>query len=718
MVDRASEYTQSKYARRLTSRQKRCQKQMYVKESSTARRPKAKLAADRKHWSKYNKKSKPRTAEQFHLFDARQILTDELDEYRNVDWGRDTDYHCRPRRTPHFKPLRFDKLCVRASDAPELSSIAASYDGTHYVSALILKSQALALFSRQFHSFDATLRLRPFAGFEGECGYWRHIMTKLGVIDELYTAMYLRMCHRDSSGNADSYYADFVDAIAKKMLSTPHLLHILDAVEAECRRDFAVDCAVHAKRVVSDRAELLRLLEVCDVGNDLATLIGEFTMRSDDILARFHTDDAPQRLVRFETKKYRIDGHDVMDIMRGSTVKAKIFDGKDITKAYRRCDQTFEKSKPRFHYGAKRKTFGKLLSICWFHFTKYYAHQQMHGLSVRWEVLLSILLFVTESASVDVCEQLSLQWSRHRKHYRVIMAHAVRETVGIVRDLFRMTYRELERSRMSCAYHTNPFGFEQRHRQNMFALIQRTLLDADDSAADTKRVCAMIGRSFYLAHCSVDADEEFLEHRDHHTLHKKYWTDIWKGMPQTMNDSDSMDDLRAVWDLMTRHNAIYQKAATKRKSWGYLRRHWGEHKMDSFDAAAFVRNDIAPLVIARMPSLMAHYSLDQIKNEMCKWTGIRSEKSCSPSFDEFLCEMREMISALDEEHRRYNLCESRMLFDANEYAVHSFRRKHTAKRRSLKKAELRKTYRKYNGKSEDKRVERKMRKFAPSFRSL
>jgi len=229
----------------------------------------------------------------------------------------------------------------------------------------------------------------------------------------------------------------------------------------------------------------------------------------------------------------------------------------------------------------------------------------------------------------------------------------------------------------------------------------------------------MIGRSVYFADCSIDAEDDFLDHRDHHTLHKKYWTDIWKGLPRTMNDS--MDDIGAVWDLMTRHNAIYQKAATKRTSWGYRNHQWGEHKMDHFDAAAFVRNDIAPLVIVRMPSLMKHYSLAAIKNEMCKWNSNVNEKSCArgPSFAEWLCEMREMVRALDKEYQQHNLCESRMLFDANEYAVHSFRRKHTAKRRSLKKAELRRTYRnKRVEKSEDKRVERKMRKFAPSFRSL
>jgi len=536
-------------------------------------------------------------------------------------------------------------------------------------------------------------------------------MTKLGVIDELYTAMYLRTCH--SEGDAtDSYCTDFVEAIAKNMLSTSHMIYIIDAVEAECRRDFATDCEVHAQSVVWDREELIRLIGACngrDIGHDLAALIGEFTMRSDDILARFHTDDAPQQLGRFETKKYRIDGHDVMDIMCGSKIKAKIFDGKDITKAYRLCDQTFEHSQPRFHYGAKRYEFGNILSICWYHFTKYYAHQQQHGLTVRWEVMLSILLFLTESASV--CEQLSCKWSTRNggKTHREIMVHAVRDTTGIVRDLFQMTYRELE------PHHAFGDLFEHPQRENVYAVFQRALLS--DAIADRKRVCAIIGRSFYFTHCCVDANDDFLDHRDHHTLHKKWWTDIWKGLPQAMDE----DALRAVWDLMTRHNEIYKIATTKRTSWGALERthrrtrtvvRWGEHKMDSFDASTFVRSDIAPLVIARMPALTMHYSPDKIKNKMFKW------KECSPRFDEWLCEMRETIRALDEEYQQYNLCESRMLFDANEYAVHSFRRKHTAKRRSLKKAELRKTYRKYNGKSDDKRVQRKMRKFAPSFRSL
>merc|ERR1711972_519561 len=111
------------------------------------------------------------------------------------------------------------------------------------------------------------------------------------------------------------------------------------------------------------------------------------------------------------------------------------------------------------------------------------------------------------------------------------------------------------------------------------------------------------------------------------------------------------------------------------------------------------------------------YSVDAVTAEMRRRRPISME---SLSFDGWLCQMRRVIRALDayEEYRQCSLCEPRTLLDTNEYAAQSFRRKHTAKRRSLKKAQLRRACRKFNGKSDDKRVERKLKKFAPSFRSL
>merc|ERR1719486_1420942 len=120
-----------------------------------------------------------------------------------------------------FSELRFGRLTV--SPVSLLASV-------------VLKSQVRALFSRQFNSYDATYLLRPFAmdTFEGECRFWHYIMAQLGVLDELYAALYLHKCHRDH-GHRDGYhvYADYVDAITAQMLSTPHLLYTLDHVEAE-----------------------------------------------------------------------------------------------------------------------------------------------------------------------------------------------------------------------------------------------------------------------------------------------------------------------------------------------------------------------------------------------------------------------------------------------------------------------------------------------------
>merc|ERR1712154_125152 len=118
-----------------------------------------------------------------------------------------------------------------------------------------------------------------------------------------------------------------------------------------------------------------------------------------------------------------------------------------------------------------------------------------------------------------------------------------------------------------------------------------------------------------------------------------------------------------------------------------------------------------------MPSLTAPHSLAAVKTMVMAM----ASSVISFEFDEWQCAMRKAVGELDalDAQCSLGLCESWELLDANEYAAHSFRRKHTAKRRSLKKAELRRTYRnKRVEKSEDKRVERKMRKFAPSFRSL
>ena len=359
MTDSAFRYTQSKHARRLKSRQKRCHKQLYTKSTKGAvkgsnaqfKRSKASRAAVRKHWAKYNKKSKPRNVEQFDAFEAAQFLMDAPDGYDSPFSDCSSSCSSGASRAFQRKGLQFGRLAVYPCEVPK--------------SPVVLKSQVRALLSRQFNSFDATYLLRPFAmdSFEGECRFWRHIMSQLGVVDELYAAQYLQKCHHDHHSN-ESYYTDFVEAIAAQMLPSAHLLYILDDVEAECRRDFDADFEFHAQKVVSGRGALVRLIDASSawhIGRDLAALIAEFTMCSDDILARFHSQDCLYPSSRdVETKEYRIDGHRVTDILHNSVVKGKIFDGKDITAAYQLCDKTFEESQPLFHYGNKRDTVESL----------------------------------------------------------------------------------------------------------------------------------------------------------------------------------------------------------------------------------------------------------------------------------------------------------------------------------------------------------------------
>ena len=365
MTDRAYRYTQSKHARRLKSRQKRCHKQKAVTSAikgsnALSQRSKASRAAQRKHWAKYNKKSKPRNVEQFDSFEAAQFLFDSDQD------GYDSPFsnYSSSSSSNSSMASSFPYSNLAASLFLQFGRLAVSPRGVHKspVVEIQFKLQALALFSRQFNSYDATYLPLPFAmdTFEGECRFWHHIMAQLGVLDELYAALYLHKCHRDH-GQRDGYhvYADYVNAIAAKMLSTAHLLYILDHVEAECRCDFDVDFAHHAKKVVRDRDDLVLLIDASNawhIGRDVAALIAELTMRSDDILARFHSRDSHRIDDHIETKEYSIDGHPVTDIFCNWELKAKIFDAKDITAAYLLCDKTFEESEPLFHCGDKRHT--------------------------------------------------------------------------------------------------------------------------------------------------------------------------------------------------------------------------------------------------------------------------------------------------------------------------------------------------------------------------
>jgi len=175
---------------------------------------------------------------------------------------------------------------------------------------------------------------------------------------------------------------------------------------------------------------------------------------------------------------------------------------------------------------------------------------------------------------------------------------------------------------------------------------------------------------------------------------------------------------------MNQHNARRKEDAKTRSDWGYAmvmrhgrrRMRWGKHQMDAFDDSAFVWDVIAPILVARMPALIAPHSLAAVKTMAMAM----ASSVISFEFDEWQCAMSKAVGELNalDAQCSLGLCESWELLDANEYAAHSFRRKHTAKRRSLKKAQLRRAYRKHNGKGDDKRVERKMKKFAPSFRSL
>ena len=345
--------------------------------------------------------------------------------------------------------------------------------------------------------------------------------------------------------------------------------------------------------------------------------------------------------------------------------------------------------------------------------------------------MLSILLYFTENASV--CQQLSCVW-RADAQDREIMKTADRETTGLVRDMFKMTLRALKPTGQSSQALERVWGGLFGEAQSVHGIIKDALVEhASRNVESAQRFCSILDRSSCFSHCFHFRTGSFLDDEDHHTKHKSWWRDIWATLPPTMHE----DALRAVWALMTHHNEMYKAAAATHTSWGALRRNdgtkwialsvgahpalrrsggtrvrWGEHKMDRFAGSAFVWNEIAPLMLECLPALTAQHSLDAVKVEMRK---VQWDDTRSLSFDVWRRTMSDICCMLDQEQQQRFLCTSRMLLDANEFAAQRFHRKHTAKRRGLKKEERRRAFRKYNGKSDVKRIVKKMEKFVLKF---
>merc|ERR1712087_879393 len=84
-------------------------------------------------------------------------------------------------------------------------------------------------------------------------------------------------------------------------------------------------------------------------------------------------------------------------------------------------------------------------------------------------------------------------------------------------------------------------------------------------------------------------------------------------------------------------------------------------------------NEIAPLALDKMPALTAQVSLDAVKAEMRRmhWC-CRAARPLS--FNALRQTMCDIARKLDQEQQQLSLCVSRMLLDADEFAMQSYSR--------------------------------------------
>eukprot|EP01084_Bolivina_argentea_P119512 211879_1 len=690
MTDITYRYNHSKHIRRIKSRQKKCQKlctkyenvykskQIKTKEKLYVSHKKSLREIQRKQWSKYNKKSKPRNRiNKLYYIDGYDSATMTYSDSSSDDEDYDSSYD---------KQIiqNINGLCIKKR-----------FGEIDYYSCAILKSKLKNILSKHFGSYECKYIPFDMNTFYGQCCFWYYIMDKLGIIKELFHTKYLVKCDKDWSSKI-SYYIGFVDAITLNMITTQHILYILDEIDFMVDDAFDNDFLYHSKHVVMNKNILINLLDMNnseDIGIDLCLLIADFTMSNkDDIL--FHYEK--KKTSKIKTSKYHIGTHKVIEKYvenkeeYDTEVIYKVFDGKDITDYYKKCDKMWSDSLPMFHYGKDRYTFDNILKIVWYKFKEYYHQQKLNNFEIKYNVIYMMLLYYVDNCVV--CKNIDCSLNGDTDDITIWkQCFAATKKQCVLHNILMIINKAVK---IWCIEET-------KKKHNLYYIFSKNFFDkiSSENISDTQQFCGLMMQNCYFSHSFFVND--FFKNKDHHKQHKDLWINIWKKIP--MNTGNIK--LENVYKLTVFHCDKYKKFCKTHSEYGGAykagRTIWGCHKMNKFDITEFILDDIIPIILH---ILNIDYDKVLILNML--------NRKRLLSYNMFIKSVKHIVQILDNEQCKNS---AQNMVHIDEYVNDKFSRNYVSKKMNLKKKHLRVKYFKYGVKCSDKRIEKKLRKYKTNF---
>jgi len=205
---------------------------------------------------------------------------------------------------------------------------------------------------------------------------------------------------------------------------------------------------------------------------------------------------------------------------------------------------------------------------------------------------------------------------------------------------------------------------------------------------------------------------------DKHLKFKQFWKGIW----MDLHDSEDLKDLNAhlVWNLMVKHCTNYTSFAKKS---GSNSRYW-PHRMNvkEFAMDKFLWHDIAPIVVDRVIASgpkavvwkeIAPMVMDRILTHSQKPAAKRALRGMSGMIR--FEEMVQMIKRQEALLYTSNLvhCEYDAMVNI-ECRRNKYHRRVQSRNKRNERKQKRSEFRKWNGKEEEKRIQRKMKKYQMS----
>jgi len=684
MTDALHRYRHSKHTRRVKSALKQKDKVQLRRRlksltTGTSNRPKSALEHRRKEWGKLSKKCKPRAQKRAALL-PREHIEDYLLEADSS--GSDLDSESES-GSEHSRAYSLDSYLGKHRIFLERDSLTFSLCGDgRSQNPVVVRDTVKSLMSYQFASHDLKYMRFDMSTFNGQCAYWYHVMERMGVLDEVFYGYYLSRCDDEEQDNSRWYRRK----VLSQLLDSIHCLYIFEDIKHAANDQFDRDVA-SAHPVIQSPEVLVKLLHRHNSEGlpwDLCAIIGDFVMNKGDISWRFHQRDVPEfkeqfrieddgRLTRLpnfkaETKEYKVGGHRVMDRVVDGTVIGKVFDGLDITSLSNTIRTLYERNRPMFQPYA-REPWSHILMMTMSKFKEYYHRQKQLGLKVEWSMVFAIVLHFIDGADIIDFWDIEVKQrgnAEEKARCRLIAEEALEATEhdSVQQSIWRLFYWRY-------SHRDSP---QQRYQQMLREGLSRCETDHDVS---------------YLCSILMD-DRDFFKFDDAmlSAVHRKE-TSFWKGIWRNLRSDWSV---RPVYDLMLEHCQKYRVFV--RNCWYY--------DGDRFSVPQFLWTEIAPMVVDRIVD-------DFHKEKVIRIVGALRVKA---TFDE-------MVSIIRAEERRQDMmwkaegmvnceCDAMRLVEGRR---DKYSRKVDSRRREARRQRWKGEYRKWNGKDDDKRIGRKMRKY-------